>query len=187
MRNLILSIVLVAAFLCLTLSCNDNSIEPMIGGPGIIVPGVGIEGIKLGDSKETVEARLGTPTSKGWADGAYRGWRDYAYMEGALAGLDIFFIDNGSSYGPVDEILVGGPYRGSTKQGIHIGSSRSDLQHIYGPPESSLADSANPGWAADFYCINGKKWEVHYQDSILTGMSIGYYIPIPQDRTNPCR
>jgi hypothetical protein len=59
----------------LSFACQDMGVEVVEGGPGIIVPGKSVEGIKLGDSRELVEEKLGSPTSLGWADVLYRSWR----------------------------------------------------------------------------------------------------------------
>ena len=161
-------------------------IQPDDGGVGIIVPGKSVEGIKLGDLKEAVVAKLGRPTSVGWADGIYRSWRTFSYLDGPYAGLRIDFIDSGATYGPVDEIGAVAPYSGKTKEGIGIGSTLGMVHGVYGLPYTSLYNPAQH-WAADFYCINQKKFEIHYEDSVVTTFSIGYFIPMPEDPLYPCK
>jgi hypothetical protein len=163
-------------------------VEITEGGPGVIVPGLSVEGIKLGDTRETVEAKLGRPTSVGWADGLYRGWRLYSYEEGSrlqpYVKIQFYFIDNGNSYGPVDEIGIGPAYEGKTKEGVGIGSMLEEVHLVYGRPATTLS-WPDQHTIADKYCLNGKKFEVHYKDSLVSVMSIGYFVPIPQD--DPCK
>jgi hypothetical protein len=157
------------------------------GGPDIIVPGISVEGIKLGDSKETVEAKLGKPTSVGWADGQYRGWRLYSYEQGTrlnpIVNLQFYFIDEEGDYGPIDLIGIGSAYKGKTKMGISIGTPITKVHEFYGLPDTCLFDQL----IVDFYCINNKMLQIHYNDSLISGMSMGYFIPIPQDPLYPCK
>lgn len=183
-RWLLASIPIVALFLAFA-SCEDNGVEVVEGGPGIIVPGKSVEGIKLGDSRETVEAKLGTPTSIGWTDGLYRSWRMYAYQQGPHAGLIINFIDSGAAYGPVDVINMEPPYAGKTKDGIGIGSPLSKVHQVYGSPDTSLQLPPQQ-WVADFYCMNQKMFQVHYEDSLVSRLSTGYLLPMPEDPLYPC-
>lgn len=151
-----------------------------------IIPGKSVDGVNLGDSRETVEAKLGKPTSIGWLDGLYRSWRHYTYNDGPHAGLTIAFIDYGASYGPVDMLSIEKSYTGKTKEGIGIGSSPNMVHQTYGTPRKIISNLED-GWIVDFYCSANKKLEVHYyKDSLVTGMSIGYFLPTPQDTTNPC-
>lgn len=99
--------------------------------------------------------------------------------------LFINFIDYGSSYGPVDLIGVLSPYSGKTKEGIGIGSSYKLVHQIYGDPKHTTSRPENSG-IVDFYCFSGKKFEIHYTDSVITGISIGYFIPIKQDTLTSC-
>ena len=135
-------------------TCNDNITQPIDGGgPGIIVPGISVEEVKLGDTKETVEAKLGKPTSGGLADGIYRSWRG-----------------------------IGKAYKGKTKEGIGIGTALEKVHQVYGLPEETFLSE---GIITNKYCLNGKKLEIGYRDSLIIGMSTGYFVPLPQD--NPCK
>jgi len=169
------------------ISCKDNEVESEgEGGNGIIVPGKSIEGINLGDSKDIVEQKLGNPSAKGWTDGIYRSWLNYEYEKGSHSGLSIDFIDDNNSYGPVDVLTVRTPYNGKTKEGIGIGASLNNVHKIYGKPKNELLQS-EAHWIADFYCFTGKKLEIHYVDSLITTMSIGYFIPLEQDTLSSCK
>ena len=106
---------LVAAFIISLTTCTEP-VQPDDGCPGIIVPGKNFEGIKLGDLKERVVAKLGQPTTVGWADGIYRTWWTFSYLDGPHAGLTVDFIESGPTYGPVDEIGAVAPCNGKTKE-----------------------------------------------------------------------
>ncbi len=172
-----------------SLSCNNTGGVDLIdeAGTGIIIPGVGVEGIKLGDSKETVETKLGKPSSVGWSDGLYRGWRLYNYSDGNPRDpnnwkLEFYFIDNGDDYGSLDWIGIYSKYNGKTKEGIGIGAELEKVHQIYGLPAESLTSE---GILLEKYCLNGRKLVVDYKDSLITGMSTGYFVPMPED--NPCK
>jgi hypothetical protein len=161
-------------------------VEPEEGGPGVIVPGKSVEGINFGDLRETVEIKLGNPTSLGWTDGLYRSWRMYAYQKGPHAGLIINFIDSGAIYGPVDVINMEPPYAGKTKEGIGLGSPLREVHHVFGIPDTSLY-WPDQHVIADFYCINNKMFQIHYEDSTVSRLSTGYLAPMPEDPLYPCR
>ncbi len=188
-----LLLVALASLLTVT-SCQDLGVDPLGGGPGIIVPGIGVEGLKLGDERAAVEAVLEPATSVGWADGIYRSWRILAYEVGPRSPYEdprdrlvFYFLDMGKGvFGPLDEIEGGPEYQGKTKEGIGIGSALSRAREVYGPPVSTILMQDKRS-VADFYCINGRKFEVHYTDSLLRGFSIGYLIPMPQDPNYPCK
>ncbi len=178
-RWLLASIPIVALLLAIA-SCEDNGVEVVEGGPGIIVPGKSVEGIKLGDSKETVEAKLGKPQSGGIADGLYRAWYAADYLQGPHAGLTVYYVEINNLPGPVDELIVVSPYAGKTKEGISIGLPIGKVHQAYGSPHHSFY-FPQYNEVVDFYCINEHKFEIHYTDSLVTACSIGYFVPLPQD------
>jgi len=172
-------------------SCNENIYEDEEGGGiGIIVPGKSIEGIKPGDYREDVVRKLGQPTQGGIADGLFRGWFASDYTDGPHSGLSVYYIElEDGSHGPVDIIVAGTQYTGKTKDGIGIGSSLKTVHEIYGEPVRTLSGAVtNPPriWIVDIYCINQKHFEIHYEDSLITGFSIGYFLP-PPDEFNTCK
>ncbi len=183
-------VTLSVAMLSILLSTCKQATQPDNGGQGIIVPGEGVEGIKLGDLKETVVAKLGNPTSVGWADGIYRSWRAYFYDEGSrvnpIMKIHFCFIDSGVDYGPLDEISIGPAYKGRTKEGIGVGSLLSQVHQAYGSPDRSL-NFPQQNWIDEAYCINQHMFQIHYEDSIVTACSIGYFIPMPEYPLYPCR
>ncbi len=176
--------IVVAAFLLLS-NCQDAGVDPE--GPGKLYLGVSAEGIRLGDTRETVQAKLGRPYSVGDIIGAYRGWSHYTYADSGKVRLTFAFIDNGNGYGPLDGIICGPAYRGKTSEGIGIGSSIQSLHTAYGLPDTTLRQSFWPANSlVEFYCMHGHKVEIHYQDSRVISFWMGYFIPCPEDPINPC-
>jgi hypothetical protein len=178
-RSLLASIPILALTLIIA-SCEDNGVEVIEGGPGIIVPGKSVEGIKLGDSRETVEAKLGKAQSGGIADGFYRAWYVADYLEGTHAGLSVYYVEINNLPGPVDMLIVLSPYAGKTKEGIGIGSPINKVHQVYASPEHTLYSPSN-NWIVDFYCINEHMLQIQYTDSLVISCCIGYFVPLPQD------
>lgn len=182
--------VLFLALSAFIFGCTGNISDTIIpienGGVGIIIPGSSVEGVEFGDSPQTVYRKLGKPSGIGWSDGFYRSWRSYIYLDGPHAGLIIDFIDSGATYGPVDQILIGPPYNGKTRKGIGIGSSLAQVHKFYGLPDTNLYNLDQQS-IVELYCINQKKFEIHYQDSIINRMSTGYLVPMLKDPLYPCK
>jgi len=198
MRKISLTVLAVftAALSAFMSTCKDagEPVQVEEGGPGIIVPGVGMEGVKLGDSKETVEAKLGSHSSNcGYVDGTFRSWLGCEYLNGPHGGLSILFLENDDgSFGPVDNISTttysGTPYSGKTKEGIGVGSRLAMVRQAYGLPDTTLQNISWPnGYIVDRYCIGNKQLEIAYQDSVIFGLNIGYFLPIPDNHPHPCK
>lgn len=151
-----------------------------------IIPGIGVDGVKLGDSRETVIAKLGTLDGGGVADGLYRGWMVGEYTEGQHAGLSIYLVMQGATEpGPVDMFLMKEPYSGKTKEGIGIGSSLKEVRRVFGAPRESMINRSR-NTIKDVYCFKGRHLNVGYTDSLLTVINMGYYLPMPKNADDPC-
>jgi hypothetical protein len=174
--------VLVSITFCAS-DCHTTDVQL---SPVFIIPGEGIDGVRLGDSRETVLANLGEADLGGIADGLYRAWYSSEYTQGPHAGLSVYFVEMDNRPGPVDLVAVQSPYAGKTREAVGIGSPLALVHKAYGQPQKTIARSSEH-WIDDFYCIGGKKLEIHYVDSLVTTISIGYFLPIPQDETNPCK
>ena len=154
---------------------------------GTFIPGVSVSGIKLGDTKTTVESILGKPTSMGWADGSNRGWRFYLYTDSTEIDyykrrqITVYFLEFGANFDTfdtVDVITVGLSYKGKTEFAIGIGSSVESVHQVYGIPDTSMTNQfANS--IQDVYCVNKKWFSILYEDNLITSMSIGNYKPYP--------
>lgn len=187
---------LVILFICLIVliasACSTpfGSEETDPCGPGLIVPGECIDGVKLGDSREAVKDLLGEPDSFGWADGAYRSWFVYTYYkppgtEGL--GFSIYFIEQPiNEFGPVDALSVHKPYQGQTPEGIRIGSMMDEVSEAYGEPD--ILRIANDLNSIDYiYCNESEQYTtIGLEDSVVSGFFIGFHNPIEQDTIN-CR
>ncbi len=167
------------------------SCEDMGGPPPRIIPGVSIDGVRLGDSKERVEAVLGYPFGAGWIDGTWRSWRAYAYGNDpgthryALTIGFIEIIDESpipayqSSCGPVDKVSMNQGYTGTTREGIGIGTSMEKVLRFWGPPRR---------WAGDYacYCFANKFFEFLFKSDTVRLMSTGFFIACPADTFHTC-
>jgi hypothetical protein len=151
-----------------------------------IIPGVSIEGVTLGDPQMTVERTVGRPDDGGTVDGIYRSWYITKYLQGRHAGLMVYFVDAEGAPRLVDELSVTSPYDGSTKEGIGIGSSYKMVRQTYGIPGSSVSKPADH-WITDFYCYGNRRFEIHYTDSMVAGITTGSFFPILQDTRSPCK
>jgi hypothetical protein len=183
---------LVIAMCLVLLNCSQtNQPEDEKDETGIIVPGISMDGVKIGDTEETVVATLGKPDVYGFADGAHRAWRLFAYIEGLHAGLSIYFIRDSGGYGPVDEIWAGTshssgiPYSGKTQEGIGLGSTLKDVHNVYGLPDSSKSYDGNR--INEIYCMEQRHLEMAYRDSIVITLFIGFYKPMPEDPYYDCK
>ena len=176
----------VISSIIISYSCNYPT-EIELGRQGIIIPGVSVSGIKLGDTKSTVESILGKPTTMGWADGSNRGWRIYLYNDSTEIDfyksrqITVYFLEYGANFDTfdtVDVITVGHSYKGKTEFGIGIGSSLESVHQVYGVPDTSSYYSFNNS-NTDIYCVNKKWFSILYEDSLITSMSMGNYKPYP--------
>lgn len=159
---------------------------------GIIVPGISMDGVKIGDTEETVIAKLGKPDVYGFSDGPHRAWRTYDYIEGPHAGLEIYFIADSGGYGPVDEIWAGTsyssgiPYSGKTQEGIGLGSTLKEVHNAFGLPDTSLS-FPNGNRLNELYCNEQRHLQISYKDSVIFVLSIGFYKPMPEDSYYDCK
>ena len=154
-----------------------------------VIPCKGVDGVAFGQTWAEVEAALGPPSLVGWADGIYRGWRSYAYLEGPSAGLSVDFLieDDGASFGPVDMFMLEPPYSGKTQKGIGIGSSLGEVEDVYGEPANVFTKENNPGYALYTYCFGDQRLNLGIQTDTVSGMNLGYYEPMAEGDGQHCR
>lgn len=152
--------------------------------PFRVVPGVRVDGVTLGDSREDVEKLLGNPQDGGIADGLHAAWLATEYSEGSHAGLVIYFREvsgpDGPEAGPVDMIAMRDEYAGTTRDSIGIGVDLSFVREVYGTPLSTTQTSS--GTIKDTFCASNKRWfQLFYKDGVVTSMHIGRYLQLPND------
>lgn len=173
----------IVSFSIVTVACNDIG-EFHI--PPRIIPGVSIDGVRLGDLPETVEREFGKVPYGSGEGGFGKAWFIGWYRDGPHAGLKIFYIDllflgQPSQAGPVDKIVVQAPYEGKTEKGIGIGSSVSQLHAAYGAP-FEVWTSDNYLHGQDFYCTGDIWLEYNFQDSIVISIAMGVLYHTRDDR-----
>ena len=188
MRSSGLFILTLSGITVLLISCS-NSVDSFPAdtsncGPGVIVPGVCIDGVKLGDSREQVEKLLGEPSGGGLADGLYRAWRTYSYRPPGRTdglGFSIYFIEEKDlSWGPVDMLQVHEPYDGKTPEGIGIGSTLEETLKVYGEPDYSAENELKNGkiQGSYLYCTNSRRFYVGTLNGSIEIISISFFIPV---------
>lgn len=186
-----LPLITTISFLTLgTLSCED-----MGGPPPRIIPGVSVDGVRMGDSKERVESLLGPPQGGGWIDGVWRTWRVYAYGYNGNThrySLTIGFMDilgdtlspiDMGTYGPVDKIVMNEGYTGTTGDGIGIGTRMSEIQSRWGPPRRSVPTTDGQ---YSCYCFNNGFLEILFRADTVRLMTTGFFVPLPADTFHSC-
>lgn len=170
------------------MSCNilGSDTESSDCGPGIIIPGECIEGVKLGDSREQVDKLLGEPRTIGWTDGLYRAWRTYAYSPSPGFGLAISFIYYGEDqpWGPVDMIIIQEPYVSKTPEGIGIGSTLDEVLRAYNEPDFVQEGFNGDGGKQGNYlwCHGTTKFTIGTLNDTVTGFFMGNHIPFSEEQ-----
>ncbi len=162
----------------IVVSCIDPA------GPGTsiprILPGISIDGIELGYTREQVERTLGKPVVEGWGSGIDRSWRVAEYYKRAVPLRPSFLVYYTSTaeeeWGPVDFVAVGTGYNGTTKEGIGIGSQRSEVAQSYGAPLSILSDSLTGDYDYQ-YCFNKKNIAFRFNRDTIEYINLGPRIP----------
>ena len=107
----------------------------------LILPGEGITGVSIGDTAEMVVATLGDPQGKTTRVVAGQDSPILEYFMYKPLGLDIFFQDERVktiflyNEGSEDHHI----FPGRSPNGIHLGSTRSDVLELLGEPEDKGA------------------------------------------------
>lgn len=132
-----------------------------------IVLGSSIDCVEIGDSADEVIQKLGKPSYFAYPDFA---GEIYVYAEGNLEkilvsisedpGLGLGVIGMGVSY----------PYRGTTKDSVGIGASRSEALSALGDPDYSN-ESYLPD-LFDYYLFDDNQFWVHYRADTIYSISM---------------
>jgi len=166
-------------------SCNFPTDANNVSGIAI-VPGVSVNGIKLGATKAQIEAVMGKQNILGFSDGKYRSYTMYIYTDSSgfydpfeRYKVSFYFLEYGTNFDTVDVISVGPLYGGITEKGIGIGSSLKNVHQVYGlPAKTEMSKWENKLW--ETYCIDKKWFRVLYKDSLVNSLTFGNFRPIPE-------
>jgi hypothetical protein len=141
--------------------------------PGIVW-GESIEGVRIGDSMETVVSKLGPPDYEGYAEDLM----SFQYFNSRGTSLRMLFGNHVP--GLIWLLAPDYYYPGHTSDGIHSrGTPRTELWKKYGKP-SALYDCFPV--IIDYYYNNLTYFQVHYTNNVTegfvtSGIVMGYGIP----------
>lgn len=133
-----------------------------------IVMGRSIDGVKIYDSPAVVQNKLGQPSSI--AIGDFAGFI-YEYGEGEPAGLRILLAE--PFHETAIQVTARSPYRGTTKEGVGIGTSQRTVRKFLGSPDSTSVSTywhslGTPRFAGDVYLYDSLAFVFSYdQDNLV--------------------
>lgn len=176
-------IVFIACFSLLLLGCDalEQAPSPEATTPmtwdARIVPGLGVDSVRLGDTREAVLATLGPTNTSGFAEGINTNWIVFDFRKGSHAGLSVWHIENPiNTPGPVDLFTLQAPYAGTSKEGIGIGASPQEVAAAFGEP-ASILDRHPPqhGSYSYTYCIHDNRLTLSFSEDRVEIISMGYF------------
>ena len=160
--------VAVAAFILATaiLGCHD-SVGPSKDGRIVFLKS--IERVQLGDDSSTVIEKLGRPSAI--VPLRYPTYR-FEYYQGLVANLNLTINIPPTRPAEWTGIAVFPPYSGKTNEGIGIGSLRSSVLQVFGPPSDHLQSSDSTSW--DSFDDSKNMFIVSYVNERLRTISFDY-------------
>ncbi len=115
----------------LCISCGDKQVfEP----PYTLIPGVGLEELKLGDTGLKVTEQFGDPEIKSSVNGSLTTHSLEYFSEGLKFYFDPVASSDVDFNLPITQIIAFGKFAGNTDKGIIIGSSLQQVRVLYGEP-----------------------------------------------------
>ena len=154
------------------------------------MPGVGVDGVRFGDTHEEIRERLGISQAEGSATGPY-GSRLVYYATETSDGLSILLYpeEKDSKYDKdfftADYFRAEAPYEGETPEGIGLGSEMEEVLRAYGQPVATQGDST--GFQSLVYCFGDKELSIGVEHGRVTMMGMGYHRPPPEPASFECR
>ncbi|GAB5518347.1 MAG: hypothetical protein RhofKO_05980 [Rhodothermales bacterium] len=140
-------------------------------------------GVHFGETRGAVLERLGPPTRMTIASGT-RSWYTLWYLDGPYAGLEVHFIENlGEDFNasPADYYVMDYPFRGTTAEGIGIGSKKTQLFTVYGQPLNAVAgarvraDGTTYETTVYQYCLGRRQIQYRVTTDTVAAMYYGYH------------
>ena len=164
-----ITLIIIRAALCglafLQFSGCSKGVEP--ADEARIVLRESVDGVKFGDSEQTVVQKLGQPDDI--AQGDFPGVT-YEYNTGKYATMHVTIYSPGVLHSGVVYISVQSPYPGATKDGIGIGSPRESVRQILGQPDSH-GESVDTTW--DRYEDDAHVLLVNYRGEVVESLMLG--------------
>jgi len=119
-------------------SCSDNSDDDPEVMEFAIIPGQGIDNLKIGDQGNRVEIELGSGYQRIVNVGG-SGNATYNYFN-ASEGIDVIFGQHSSGDLDIDTLPIKSfnlfdDFKGMTAEGIKIGSTKAEVIAAYGQPD----------------------------------------------------
>ena len=131
-----LGIVAVACSAC------DSPVAARCGTTPVVEPriewGIGADGVRMGDTEEAVLGQLGEPDGDRFIDW-YGTSHGFLWDEGPHAGVQVTFVWRPDTTRDVGLIELVPPYLGQTEEGVGIGSTRAEVECVYGPSQRTAA------------------------------------------------
>lgn len=121
--------------------CKKDDENPQDNNPNtsLIIPGVGITELKIGDEAQKAIDLYGTPfPSNGSANGVYTHFLVYA-SRGVVVYCEPTTESTFNPQMKIDYLKLSAPFDKKTDKGIGIGSTKSEVKAAYGDPSSSSA------------------------------------------------
>ena len=121
-------------------SCGDDATDDAVMPEYLIIPGQGIDNLKIGDLGSRVEAELGSGYQR-FVNVGGSGNATYNYFSDAK-GMDIIFGQHSSgdldiNTLPIKSFALFGDFEGMTAEGIKIGSTKAEVIDAFGDPDET--------------------------------------------------
>jgi hypothetical protein len=132
-----------------------------------LIPGVSVDGVKLGMSWEEVVGLLGEGYTIGAYDASPESGYILGYRSGPHSGFACYIPSRAKvrpDWGPVVRIKLGPSYTGTSSEGVGIGSTQEEVRRALGLPGTFVENAgvpqsdtfAFPGMKVTFYYTQGK-------------------------------
>ena len=167
--------VVLLGLICCVPGCSDLG-DPYT--PPRVLPGVGVDGVRIGDSPSRVHEVLGKASGRAFFSGVHGGGTCEHWDVGPHAGMWVFYYPDFSredQMGPVDAISVLPPYDGATEDGVGIKSGLGTVLALRPDPAYKSIDSTGSGIV--IYCVSHRYLNVTFKDSVVSMVFSGYWDP----------